>query len=41
MEQEGEEKAGFIFADAKTAAERYAIPSAFAEYAKYTDLEHA
>ena len=28
MEQEGEEKAGLIFADAKTAAERYAIPSA-------------
>ena len=41
VEQEGEEKAGLIFADAKTAAERYAIPSAFAEYAKYTDLEHA
>ena len=36
-----QEKAGLIFADAKTAAERYAIPSAFAEYAKYTDLEHA
>ena len=41
VEQEGEEKAGLIFADAKTAAERYAIPSAFAEYAKYTDLERA
>ena len=38
---EWEEKAGLIFADAKTAAERYAIPSAFAEYAKYTDLERA
>ena len=41
VEQEGEQKAGLIFADAKTAAERYAIPSAFAEYAKYTDLERA
>ena len=41
VQQEGEEKAGLIFADAKTAAERYAIPSAFAEYAKYTDLERA
>ena len=38
MEQ-GKSMAGLIFADAKSAAEKYAIPSAFAEYAKYTDLE--
>ena len=40
-EQQGENKAGLIFADAKSAAEKYAIPSAFAEYAKYTELERA
>lgn len=38
VENPKEKDAGLIFADAESAAEKYAIPSAFAAYAKYTEL---
>ena len=36
--EETEDKDGLIFVDAKSSQERYAIPSAFAAYAKYMNI---